>query len=99
MIFGENAVEVRHAASGWAVRFDAADALDAVDKTGRGMLQVAHAREWAGSRASSAAGAAAGVVRPFDWSYSTSYRGTVVIPSSSSNSRDVEEPPRPSDRL
>ncbi|RYP63483.1 hypothetical protein DL771_009276 [Monosporascus sp. 5C6A] len=82
MIFGDNAVRVTHEPTGWAVEFNARDALDAVDKTGANMLQVAHARSWTASReGGEAVGAAGGrfeVVRPFDWSYSTAYRGTVV---------------------
>ncbi|RYP25386.1 hypothetical protein DL767_008408 [Monosporascus sp. MG133] len=82
MIFGDNAVRVTHEPTGWAVEFNARDALDAVDKTGANMLQVAHARSWTASReGGDAVGAAGGrfeVVRPFDWSYSTTYRGTVV---------------------
>ncbi|RYP83211.1 hypothetical protein DL769_001407 [Monosporascus sp. CRB-8-3] len=82
MIFGDNAVRVAHEPTGWAVEFNARDALDAVDKTGANMLQVAHARSWTASReGGDAVGAGGGrfeVVRPFDWSYSTTYRGTVV---------------------
>ncbi|RYP17097.1 hypothetical protein DL765_004716 [Monosporascus sp. GIB2] len=84
MIFGDNAVRVTHEPTGWAVEFNARDALDAVDKTGANMLQVAHARSWTASREKGgealvgAAGARFEVVRPFDWSYSTAYRGTVV---------------------
>ncbi|RYO82569.1 hypothetical protein DL766_000217 [Monosporascus sp. MC13-8B] len=82
MIFGDNAVRVAHEPTGWAVEFNARDALDAVDKTGANMLQVAHARSWTASRekgGEALVGAARfEVVRPFDWSYSTAYRGTVV---------------------
>lgn len=50
MIFGDNAVSIEHLASGWAVDFNAFDALDRVDKTGASMLQVAHSRKWQSSR-------------------------------------------------
>lgn len=50
MIFGDNLVRLAHAASGWAIEFNAFDALDRVDKTGAAMLQVAHSREWQSSR-------------------------------------------------
>ncbi|KAI1630854.1 TIP41-like family-domain-containing protein [Biscogniauxia mediterranea] len=79
MIFGDNLVRVEHAPSGWAVEFSARDALDAVDKTDRHMLQVAYARSWSASREQTSAGIR-DVVRPFDWSYSTTYRGTVIAP-------------------
>lgn len=76
MIFGDNLVRVAHAASGWAVSFGARDALDAVDKTGDKMLQVSYARDWSASRERTSAGIQE-VVKPFDWSYSTEYRGTL----------------------
>ncbi|KAH8165785.1 hypothetical protein CIB48_g2435 [Xylaria polymorpha] len=77
MIFGDNLVSVAHAPTGWRVEFNARDALDAVDKTGDNMLQVAYAGEWSASREQTSAGIRE-VVRPFDWSYSTTYKGTVV---------------------
>ncbi|KAI1642610.1 TIP41-domain-containing protein [Daldinia loculata] len=90
MIFGDNLVSVRHAPSGWAVEFNARDALDAVDKTDRNMLQVAYAKSWSASREQTSAGIK-DVVRPYDWSYSTTYRGSVVPPSS----RAPPPPPGP----
>ncbi|KAI0549462.1 TIP41-like family-domain-containing protein [Xylaria curta] len=77
MIFGDNVVSVAHAPTGFRVEFNARDALDAVDKTGDNMLQVAYAGEWSASREQTSAGIRE-VVRPFDWSYSTTYKGTVV---------------------
>lgn len=50
MIFGDNEVTVEHPASGWAINFNAFDALDEVDKTGDSMLQVAHSKEWQRTR-------------------------------------------------
>ncbi|KAH8194715.1 hypothetical protein TruAng_011127 [Truncatella angustata] len=76
MIFGDNLVSVSHEPSGWSVSFCARDALDAVDKTGEKMLQVSYARDWSASRERTSAGIKE-VVKPFDWSYSTEYRGTV----------------------
>lgn len=76
MIFGDNLVAVRHAPSGWAVEFAAEPALDAVDKTGANMLQVAYAGEWSSSREQSSAHDIREVVKPYDWSYSTTYRGS-----------------------
>ena len=75
MIFGDNLVSVRHAPSGWQVSFTAEAALDLVDKTGSNMLQVAYAGEWSSSRERSSAHGIREVVKPFDWSYSTAYRG------------------------
>lgn len=76
MIFGDNLVSVRHNPTGWAVEFTAEAALDAVDKTGANMLQVAYAGEWSSSRERSSAHDIREVVKPYDWSYSTTYRGT-----------------------
>jgi type 2A phosphatase activator TIP41 len=78
MIFGDNLVSVTHAPSGWSVSFSAEPALDLVDKTGENMLRVAHAGEWTSSRENSSAVGIREVVRPFDWTYSSSYRGTEV---------------------
>ena len=50
MIFGDNYVKIEHQESGWAINFNAFDALDLVDKTGQSMLQVAHSKEWQMSR-------------------------------------------------
>ncbi|KAI8624391.1 TIP41-like family-domain-containing protein [Xylariaceae sp. FL1651] len=78
MIFGDNVVSVTHAPSGWRIEFNARDALDAVDKTGDNMLQVAYAGAWSASREQTSAGIRE-VVKPFDWSYSTTYKGTVAV--------------------
>lgn len=78
MIFGDNLVSVRHNPTGWAIEFTAEAALDAVDKTGANMLQVAYAGEWSSSRERSSAHDIREVVKPYDWSYSTTYRGTEV---------------------
>lgn len=50
MIFGDNYVAIEHKDSGWAINFNAFDALDLVDKTGQSMLQVAYSKEWQRSR-------------------------------------------------
>lgn len=78
MIFGDNLVAVRHEPTGWAVEFTAEAALAAVDKTGANMLQVAYAGAWSSSRERSSAHDIREVVKPYDWSYSTTYRGTEV---------------------
>ncbi|KAA6411272.1 MAG: hypothetical protein FRX48_04552 [Lasallia pustulata] len=76
MIFGDNAVSIEHPASGWGITFNAFDALDRVDKTGASMLQVAHSRKWQSSREKTHEGITE-VVKPFDWSYSTDYKGSL----------------------
>jgi len=87
-IFGDNLVAVAHAPTGWRVEFNAQDALDAVDKTGRDMLQVAYAQDWSSSREKTSAGIKE-VVKPYDWSYSTTYKGT----TSTSNNTNAMKPP------
>ncbi|KAK3313436.1 TIP41-like family-domain-containing protein [Apodospora peruviana] len=75
MIFGDNLMSITHIPSGWSIQFEAEPALDLVDKTGAQMLRVAYAREWSSSREKTSAGIS-DVVKPYDWSYSTTYKGT-----------------------
>jgi type 2A phosphatase activator TIP41 len=74
MIFGDNVVSITHVPTGWTLEFNAQDALDRVSKTEEGMLQVAVAEEWKKERSHQEE--VKQVVKPFDWSYSTDYRGT-----------------------
>jgi type 2A phosphatase activator TIP41 len=78
MIFGDNLVSITHEPSGWSISFTAEAALDRVDKTGERMLRVAYAGEWSSSRERTSAGISE-VVKPYDWSYSTDYRGTESV--------------------
>lgn len=75
MIFGDNHVTITHVPSGWSLSFNAEDALDMVSKTEEGMLSVAYSEEWKRDREHHDNGIKE-VVRPFDWSYSTAYKGT-----------------------
>ncbi|KAF3924811.1 hypothetical protein ABW21_db0202210 [Orbilia brochopaga] len=87
MIFGNNAVSVEAAtatqgddksqAAGWKIEFNALGALDLVDKTGSDMLKVAYSAAWQKQRESMHEGIKE-VVKPFDWTYSTNYRGTLT---------------------
>ncbi|KAE8151499.1 TIP41-like family-domain-containing protein [Aspergillus avenaceus] len=76
MIFGDNFVTIEHEQSKWGISFNAFDALDRVDKTGTSMLKVAYSKEWQKSREKTHEGIKE-VVKPFDWSYTTNYMGTV----------------------
>ncbi|PHH82452.1 hypothetical protein CDD82_5950 [Ophiocordyceps australis] len=78
MIFGDNMVQIKHLPTGWALTFATPDALDAVDKTDRHVLKVAYARDWESSRLDTATESVKQAVRPYDWSYSTTYTGTVT---------------------
>ncbi|KAI9777070.1 MAG: hypothetical protein M1835_005334 [Candelina submexicana] len=80
MIFGDNFVAVEHTASGWGINFNASDALDLVDKTGESMLKVAYSKEWQKNREKVHEGIKE-VVKPFDWSYTTTYNGTSLSQS------------------
>ncbi|THX27812.1 TIP41-domain-containing protein [Aureobasidium pullulans] len=82
MIFGDNVVAVEHVPSGWAIDFNAFDALDRVSKTADGMLQVAYSKEWQKDRQHHHEGIKE-VVKPFDWSYSTDFKGRTHSPDSS----------------
>ncbi|KAI9843695.1 MAG: hypothetical protein M1837_006163 [Sclerophora amabilis] len=75
MIFGDNSVSIKHEASGWEINFNSFDALDRVDKTGEAMLKVAYSKEWQKNREKVHEGIKE-VVKPFDWSYTSDYRGT-----------------------
>ncbi|KAL7269939.1 Tap42 interacting protein [Rhizina undulata] len=79
MIFGHNSVSVEHEASGWKMSFNAEDALQTVDKTGETMLQVAYSENWQKMRERVHEDIKE-IVRPFDWSYTTSYKGTIHEP-------------------
>lgn len=76
MIFGDNMVSIEQVATGWRIEFNAFEALDRVDKTDKTMLQVAYSKEWSSSREKQHEGINQ-IVRPFDWSYTTDYKGTV----------------------
>ncbi|PGH17980.1 hypothetical protein AJ80_04601 [Polytolypa hystricis UAMH7299] len=77
MIFGDNLVSIEHPASGWGITFNSFDALDRVDKSGQTMLKVAYSKEWQKSRETTHEGISE-VVKPFDWSYSTDFKGTLA---------------------
>ncbi|KAF2002340.1 TIP41-domain-containing protein [Amniculicola lignicola CBS 123094] len=76
MIFGDNFARIEHLPTGWKIDFNAFDALDRVDKTGDSMLKVSYSKEWQQNRQKQFEDIKE-VVKPFDWSYSTDYKGTV----------------------
>ncbi|KAG5913048.1 hypothetical protein E4U53_005038 [Claviceps sorghi] len=85
MMFGDNLVSVAHRPSGWTLAFTTPDALDAVDKTDRHMLKVAYARDWESTRETQTR-TIRDAVKPYDWSYSTTYAGTVSTPAAAAAS-------------
>ncbi|KAJ9621070.1 Tap42 interacting protein [Knufia peltigerae] len=76
MIFGDNFVAIEHPPSHWGIKFDAFGALDRVDKTGEKRLKVAYSKEWHQSREDSHD--IKEVIKPFDWSYTTDYKGDLA---------------------
>lgn len=76
MIFGDNFAQITHVPTGWTLNFNVRDALDRVSKTEEGMLQVAVAEEWKKERSHQEE--VRQVVKPFDWSYTTDYRGSTT---------------------
>lgn len=76
MIFGDNLVAIEHPASNWGIKFDAFGALDRVDKTGEKRLKVAYSKEWHQSREDTHD--IKEVIKPFDWSYTTDYKGDLA---------------------
>ncbi|WEW57929.1 Tap42 interacting protein [Emydomyces testavorans] len=95
MIFGDNLVSIEHPQSGWEINFNAFDALDRVDKRGQSALKVAYSKEWQKSREKTHEGIKE-VVKPFDWSYTTDYKGTVA---STGKEFEPSSTPLPIDRL
>ncbi|KAL9039361.1 MAG: hypothetical protein Q9180_002575 [Flavoplaca navasiana] len=91
MIFGDNVASIEHVGSGWKIEFNAFDALDQVDKSGNSMLQVAHSKEWQSTREKKHEGITE-VVKPFDWSYSTNYKGTEQSPAKALESSSTPIP-------
>lgn len=66
----------------WGLRFDAYNALDQVNKTGSqiegGLLQVAHSKTWQKSTervVQECPDEIQGIVKPYDWTYTTDYKG------------------------
>lgn len=90
MIFGDNLVAITHVPSGWTVSFTTPDALDAVDKTDKHMLKVAYARDWESTRENTTQKIKE-VVKPYDWSYSTTYAGTVTPGATDQPQRQLQD--------
>ncbi|XP_047462704.1 TIP41-like protein [Mugil cephalus] len=74
MLFGDNVLRIQHA-DGYGIEFNAIDALKRVNNMDDA-VKVACAQEWQESRADSEHSKE--VLRPYDWTYTTDYRGTLV---------------------
>ncbi|XP_069460861.1 TIP41-like protein [Ambystoma mexicanum] len=74
MMFGDNILRLQHD-SGFGIEFNAIDALKCVNKQ-QGMLKVACAEEWQESRSESEHSKE--ILKPYDWTYTTDYKGTLI---------------------
>ncbi|XP_040037796.1 TIP41-like protein [Gasterosteus aculeatus] len=74
MLFGDNVLRIQHT-DGYGIEFNAIDALRRVNNM-EDAVKVACAQEWQESRADSEHSKE--VVRPYDWTYTTDYRGTLI---------------------
>ncbi|XP_040006638.1 TIP41-like protein isoform X9 [Xiphias gladius] len=74
MLFGDNVLRIQHT-DGYGIEFNAIDALKRVNNM-EDAVKVACAQEWQESRADSEHSKE--VVRPYDWTYTTDYRGTLI---------------------
>lgn len=76
MIFGNNYAQISHE-SGWNIKFNAFDALDRVDKTGKQSLKVSFSDHWNKSLSKTEHANINQVSNPYDWTYTTDYSGTM----------------------
>ncbi|KAF4082019.1 hypothetical protein AMELA_G00146930 [Ameiurus melas] len=73
MLFGDNVLRIQHT-DGFGIEFNAIDALKRVNNL-QHSVQVACAQEWQESRAESEHKE---VVKRYDWTYTTDYKGTLL---------------------
>ena len=75
--FGRNSLVIKHTESQLEYVFDGLTALQTVDTTGEasGAVKVAYAADWAKSRKLSGASDPVGVVKNWDWTYTTTHPG------------------------
>ncbi|CAH1798915.1 unnamed protein product [Owenia fusiformis] len=73
MIFADNVIRVQHEGK-FGIEFNALDALRLVDAK-NDLMKVAVAAEWQEARAESDIKE---VINPFDWTFSTNYKGTTL---------------------
>lgn len=74
MLFGDNVLRIEHS-DGFGIEFNAVDALKRVNNM-QDSVKVACAQEWQESRADSEHSKE--VVKRYDWTYTTDYRGTLL---------------------
>ncbi|XP_016521660.1 TIP41-like protein isoform X5 [Poecilia formosa] len=74
MLYGDNVLRIQHI-DHYGIEFNAIDALKKVNNM-EDTVKVACAQEWQESRAESEH--AQEVLKPFDWTFTTDYRGTLL---------------------
>lgn len=74
MCFGETSLQINHN-NGFGLSFNAIDALRLIDNK-HDKIKVAYAAEWQGQR--ELIGVSKEIVKPFDWTYTTDYKGTLT---------------------
>jgi len=73
MVFGDNFLRIMHE-DGYGIEFNALDALRLVNDN-QDLMKVAIAKAWAEARADSEY--VSEVLKPFDWTFTTNYKGTI----------------------
>ncbi|KAJ3330019.1 hypothetical protein HDU76_006642, partial [Blyttiomyces sp. JEL0837] len=82
MFFGNNELKLTHESSGTCIVLNAMDAIQKVDMTddASNRIKVAHADHWV-SKNRAESGKIKDVVKPFDWTYTSDYMGTLISES------------------
>ncbi|KAK9454055.1 TIP41-like family-domain-containing protein [Dipodascopsis uninucleata] len=79
MIFGNNYIYIKNTRANWSICFNAIDALDRVVKHGNpdgGLIKVSYSESWLRDKAKGE-DCVHEVVKPFDWTYTTDFKGTL----------------------
>ncbi|KAJ3116267.1 hypothetical protein HDU96_010041 [Phlyctochytrium bullatum] len=104
MFFGNNYLTVKHEPSETVVSFNAVDALARVDVSPKAgsLVQVSYARQWAAKSLGDKSEKMKNVVKPYDWTFTTDYKGTTPAENNSgkafaptAESIDIERLKRP----
>ncbi|AOA63767.1 Type 2A phosphatase regulator [Komagataella phaffii CBS 7435] len=97
MTFGHNKVQVFKLSEDrsieWSIDFNAIDALKMVRKNvdPSELLQVSYAQDWVNARQHRKGDEIMEIFRPFDWSYTSDYKGTITseVPMTIDNSKAI----------
>jgi len=90
MTFSNNSLTIRHKDSGLVIKFNAFEALAGVDKR-RDPLQVADASDWQRSRSDFPFSRLC--KKPFDWTFTTRFKGLINIEKDDGSIGDVNVEP------